>query len=115
MTEIDIKGSEMTHEQFKEFVKRENEWFESTSDILMEMEKEGNLLIRGFCDIYKVLLKRRLSYCVVCSEYYRAMAERSFWFMRGRVLKTAKVYESLHKMTLQELIALKTYMKLNGF
>lgn len=112
---IEKKGAEMTHKEFVEYVKSANAWFESTSEVLLDFEKDGCLLNRGFCDIYEMLLERRLECCIICSEYFRAMYEKSFWFMKGRVLKRAKMYESLHKMTLQELLTLKTYMKLQNF
>lgn len=113
MNKIEKNGTEMSHKEFVEYVKRENAWFESTSDVLLDFEKDGNLLSEGFCNIYELLLERRLECCIVCSDYFRAMYEKSFWFMKGRVMRRAKMYESLHKMTLQELITLKTYMKLD--
>ena len=110
-----VNGRELTYRQFREFAKNELEWFESTSNVLIDFEKEGRLLNHGFCDIYEVLLERRLACCIVCSDYFRAMSEKSFWFMKRLVLKRARTWESLHKVTLQELITLKTYMKLNNY
>lgn len=115
MRKIDVKGAEMTHREFVEYVKNANAWFESTSEALLDFERDGYLLSRTFCDVYKMLLEHRLECCIVCSDYFRAMYEKSFWFMKGRVLRRAKMYESLHKLTLQELITLKTFMKLQNF
>ena len=115
MNKIEKNGAEMTHKEFVEYVKAANARFESISEALLDFEKDGCLLNRTFCDVYKMLLEHRLECCIVCSDYFRAMYEKSFWFMKGRVLRTAKTYESLHKMTLQELITLKTYMKLQNF
>ena len=105
----------MTRMEYIEYVKDRNRWFESASNLLLDFEKDGDIESWGFLKLYETLLENRLECCVVCSDFWRAIAEKSFWFMKGRVLRRAKMYESLHKMTLQELITLKTYMKLQNF
>lgn len=113
MKEIEINGAEMTHRKFKMYLEVNRTYFESTTNVLIGFEKSGDLLSMNFCNVYLALLKSRLSFCIVCSEYYRAMAERSFWFMKPLVMRRVRKYESFHYETLSRLLLLENYIKIH--
>jgi len=104
-------GNEMTHEEFKDFLKSYENLFKHQTEVLSRFERDENLLTIPFCISYEQLLEDRLRFCRTCSEYYRAMAEKSFWFMKPLVLRRAMKFESIHYDTLGRLMQLRTYMK----
>lgn len=106
------KGSEMSHSEFVEYTKSYASLFENETESLNRFERDGNLLSIPFCIRYERLLEDRLRYCYTCSEYYRAMAERSFWFMKRFVLRRAMKFESIHYETLGRLMQVKLYIKM---
>ena len=106
------KGSEMTHNEFKEYVKSYESLFESHRKVLDDYIRYGELLSVRFCIKYEILLEDRLRFSRTCSEYYHAMVDKSFWFMKPLVLRRAMKFESIHYETLGRLMQLKTYMKL---
>ena len=104
-------GKEMTHREFKEFLKSFESLFKNETVPLEKFESDGNVLSLSFCICYKRLLEDRLYYCKTCSEYYRAMYEKSFWFMKPLVMRRAMKFESIHYETLGRLMQLRIYMK----
>ena len=107
-----VSGCEMTYKEFAEYVKDYESLFENQTKILEGFEIGGDLLSVSFCVHYAALLEDRLRYCYTCSEYYRAMAERSFWFMKRFVLRRAIKFESIHYETLGRLMQVKLYIKM---
>lgn len=107
-----LNGADFTHRQFKEFVKSFVSLFKSELGVLEKFEEEGEILSLQFCVYYERLLEDRMRYCMTCSEYYRAMAEKSFWFMKPLVLRRAMKFESIHYETLGRLMQVRLYMKL---
>jgi len=107
-----VNGASLTPKQFREFVKAFTSLFESELDILKKFEADDNLLSLPFCICYARLLEDRMRYSITCSEYYRSMAERSFWFMKPLVLRRAMKFESIHYETLGRLTQLRIYQKL---
>lgn len=104
-------GSSMSHKDFKEYVKSYNSLFENEELSLKMFERDGNMLSLPFCICYKQLLKDRLRFCVVCADYLRSMAEKSFWFMKPLVLRRARKFESLHYEALGRLMQVNMYLK----
>lgn len=104
-------GKEMTHLEFKEFVKSFESLFKNENAPLEKFESDDNLLSLPFCICYEQLLRDRLRFCVVCADYYRAMYEKSFWFMKPLVLRRARKFESIHYETLGRLIQVITYIR----
>lgn len=102
----------MTHEEFKDFVKSYNTIFKNQTEELLSYERCEKLLTFSFCNSYEQLLEDRLRYCRKCSEYYRAMAEKSFWFMKRLVLRRALEFEGIHYQTLGRLMQVRLYRKL---
>ena len=107
-----VDGATLTHRQFKEFVKAFHSLFETEIDTLLRFERDGNLLSIPFCICYERLLEDRLCYCQTCSEYYRAMADKSFWFMKPLVIRRAIKFEAIHYDTVGRLMQVKLYRKL---
>lgn len=105
-------GSEMTHSEFVEYTKSYASLFETEIGTLESFERDENLLSIPFCICYERLLEDRLRYCKTCSEYYRAMAEKSFWFMKRLVLRRAMKFEGIHYQTLGRLMQVRLYRKL---
>ena len=101
----------MTHEEFKDFLKSYENLFKNQTEVLFGYERDENLLTIPFCICYEQLLEDRLRYCRTCSEYFRAMYEKSFWFMKPLVMRRAMKFESIHYETLGRLMQLRTYMK----
>lgn len=101
----------MTHEEFKDFLKSYENLFKHQTEALERFERDENLLSIPFCICYTQLLEDRMRYCVTCSEYYRAMYDKSFWFMKPLVMRRAMKFESIHYETLGRLMQLRTYMK----
>ena len=106
-----LNGANLTHRQFKEFVKSFVSLFKSELGALEKFEEEGEILSLRFCVYYERLLEDRMRYCMICSEYYRAMAEKSFWFMKRFVLRRAMKFESIHYETLGRLMQVMSYKK----
>lgn len=106
-----VDGATFTHKQFMEYVKAFHSLFETEIGTLERFERDGNLLSIPFCISYERLLEDRLRYCQTCSEYYRAMAEKSFWFMKPLVLRRAMKFESIHYETLGRLMQVRSYIK----
>ena len=106
-----VSGCEMTHKEFAEYVKNYKSLFENQTKILEGFEIGGDLLSVSFCVHYAALLEDRLRYCHTCSEYYRAMAEKSFWFMKRIVLRRAIAFEAIHRETLERLIIVRMFIK----
>lgn len=104
-------GKEMSHREFKEFVKSFESLFKNETVPLEKFESDDNLLSLSFCICYKRLLEDRLYFCKTCSEYYRAMYDNSFWFMKPLVLRRAMKFEGIHYETLGRLMQLRIYMK----
>lgn len=102
----------MTHSDFKNYIKGFESLFKREIEILEYYEHDGLLLSLPHCISYERLLVDRLRYCLTCSEYYRAMAEKSFWFMKPLVLRRAMKFESIHYETLGRLMQVRSYMKL---
>lgn len=109
-----VDGATLTHNQFMEYVKAFHSLFETEIGTLERFERDGNLLSIPFCICYERLLEDRLRYCMTCSEYYRAMAEKSFWFMKRFVLRRAIKFETIHNQTLGRLMQVRLYRKLYG-
>lgn len=107
-----VKSSEMTHSDFKNYIKAFESLFKREIEVLENYERDGHLLSLPFCIGYERLLEDRLRYCKTCSEYYRAMAEKSFWFMKPLVLRRAMKFEGIHYQTLGRLMLVKLYRKL---
>lgn len=101
----------MTHREFKDYVKSFESLFKSENYPLEKLERDGNLLSLPFCISYEQLLEDRLRYCRTCSEYYRAMYEKSFWFMKPLVMRRAMKFESIHYQTLGRLMQVRSYKK----
>ena len=106
-----LNGANLTHRQFKEFVKSFVSLFESELGVLERFEEEGEILSLQFCVYYERLLEDRMRYCMTCSEYYRAMADKSFWFMKPRVLRRAMKFESIHYDILGRLMQVRSYIR----
>lgn len=106
-----VKPSEMTHSDFKNYIKAFESLFKSEIDVLENYERDGHLLSLPFCIGYERLLEDRLRYCQTCSEYYRAMAEKSFWFMKRLVLRRAMKFEAIHYDTVGRLMQVRSYKK----
>ena len=104
-------GSEMTHLEFKEFIKSYESLFKNETVPLEKFERDDNVLSLPFCICYKRLLEDRLYFSKTCADYYRAMAEKSFWFMKRLVLRRAMKFEDIHYRTLGRLIQVKTYIR----
>ena len=107
-----LNGANLTHRQFKEFVKSFVSLFKSEIGVLEKFEEEGEILSLQFCVCYERLLEDRMRYCMTCSEYYRAMADKSFWFMKPLVIRRAMKFESIHYDILGRLMQVRSYMKL---
>lgn len=106
---MNVNPSAMSYKDFREYLKSYKSLFESETDVLLRYERSGEVLSSSFCVSYIRLLEDRMRVCDVCSEYYRAMAERSFWFMKPRVLRRALKYEAIHNETLGRLLLVKLY------
>ena len=106
-----VSGREMSLVEFAEYVKSYESMFENQSKVLEKFEVEGDFLSVSFCVLYAALLEDRLRYCHTCSEYYRAMAEKSFWFMKRKMLRRAIGFETLHRETLERLIIVRMFIK----
>lgn len=106
-----LNGANLTHRQFKEFVKSFVSLFKSEIGVLEKFEEEGDILSLQFCVYYERLLEDRMRYCMTCSEYYRAMADKSFWFMKPLVIRRAMKFESIHYDTLGRLMQVRSYIK----
>lgn len=104
-------GNEMTHEEFKDFVMSYENLFKHQTEVLLGYERYEKLLTLPFCISYEQLLEDRLRYCRTCSEYYRAMAEKSFWFMKRLVLRRAMKFEAIHYDTVGRLMQVRSYKK----
>ena len=109
-----VDGATFTHNQFIEYVKAFHSLFETEIGTLERFERDGNLLSIPFCISYERLLEDRLRYCMTCSEYYRAMVEKSFWFMKRFVLRRAIKFETTYNQTLGRLMQVRLYRKLYG-
>lgn len=107
-----VDGATLTHDQFMEYVKAFTSLFKNEIDTLERFDRDGNLLSIPFCICYERLLEDRLCYCITCSEYYRAMAEKSFWFMKRFVIRRAMKFEITYNQTLGRLMQVKLYRKL---
>lgn len=105
-----LNGANLTHRQFKEFVKSFVSLFKSEIGVLEKFEEEEILSLQ-FCVCYERLLEDRMRYCMTCSEYYRAMADKSFWFMKPLVIRRAMKFESIHYDTLGRLMQVRSYKK----
>lgn len=110
---IDIRIA--TSKQFRDYEKSMTEYFNRMSDALNLEAQSSGFLSQTFCTMYIGFLQDRLNYCLRCSEYYRNMAEHSFWFMKPFVLRRAVKYEAFHNITLGRLIELQTYCKVFDF
>lgn len=106
-----LNGANLTHRQFKEFVKSFVSLFKSEIGVLEKFEEEGEILSLQFCVCYERLLEDRMRYCMTCSEYYRAMADKSFWFMKPLVIRRAMKFESIHYDTLGRLMQVRSYIR----
>lgn len=106
-----VDGATLTHGQFMEYVKAFTSLFKTEIDTLESFDRDGNLLSIPFCICYERLLEDRLCYCMTCSEYYRAMAEKSFWFMKRLVLRRAMKFEAIHYDTVGRLMQVRSYKK----
>lgn len=106
-----VNGASLTHRQFKEFVKAFTSLFKSEIGVLEKFEEEGEILSLQFCVCYERLLEDRMRYCMTCSEFYRAMAEKSFWFMKRLVLRRAMKFEAIHYDTVGMLMQVRSYKK----
>lgn len=104
-------GKEMTLEEFKDFLKSYENLFKHQTEVLSRFERDENLLTIPFCICYEQLLEDRLRFCRTCSEYYRAMAEKSFWFMKRLVLRRAMKFEAIHYDTVGRLMQVRSYQK----
>lgn len=105
-----LNGANLTHRQFKEFVKSFVSLFKSEIGVLEKFEEEEILSLQ-FCVCYERLLEDRMRYCMTCSEYYRAMADKSFWFMKPLVIRRAMKFESIHYDTLGRLMQVRSYIR----
>ncbi len=99
----------MTHKEFMKKWDEYNSVFAMYGNILEEKERRGELFSPDFCRTYGILLKKRLEFFMMCSTYYRNLAERSFWFMKPRVIRRAMEFERMHFDTLYHLMILKMY------
>lgn len=107
-----VNGAELTHKDFMAFVKSYESYFEYQISVLEKFEEDGNLFSLPFCICHCTLLEERLYFCKTCSDYFRSMAKRSFWFMKPFVIRRAMKFESIHYDTLGRLTQLRIYMKL---
>jgi len=108
-----VSGSEMTYEEFKEYVKSYKSLFENQEKVLEQHETGGFLLSISFCKCYAAFLEDRLCYCHTCSTYYRAAAEKSFWLIKRRFLRIAKQFEAIHRETIEKLLVVRMFIKLS--
>ena len=106
-----VNGAMLTHKEFMEYVRAFKSLFVSEISVLEKYEDDGCVLTLPFCVSYERLLEDRMRYCMTCSEYYRAMAEKSFWFMKPLVLRRAMKYESIHYDTLGRLMQVRQYIR----
>lgn len=106
-----LNGAKLTHRQFKEYVKSFVSLFKGELGVLEKFEEDGEILSLQFCVYYERLLEDRMRYCMTCSEYYRAMAEKSFWFMKRLVLRRAMKFEAIHYDTVGRLMQVRSYKK----
>ena len=108
-----IDGREMTSKEFREYIKRYKSLFEHQTSVLESFENDGSLLSVSFNVLYAALLEDRLRYCRVGSQYYRAMAEKSWWLVKTIAIYRATRYESFHYETLGRLIQVRMMIKLS--
>lgn len=104
-------GKEMSHKELVDYVKSNESIFKSRTEALQLLENDDNLLSIPFCVCYEQLLKDRMNFCLVCSEYYRAMYDKSFWFMKPLVMRRARKYESIHYETLGRFMLVNLYKR----
>lgn len=104
--------AEMSHEEFNEYVESHESLFKSEIEVLDKFIENDQCLSAAFCVMYEQLLEDRMRFCRACGEYYRAMAERSRWFVKRFALKRAVGYEGAHYEALGRLMQLKIFMKL---
>lgn len=107
-----VRASEMTYRDFMDYYRDSISAMKDEIDILERIERDGGFLSYAFCCCYESLLEDRLCFCMTCSEYYRAMAEKSFWFMKPLVLRRAMKFESIHCETLGRLMLVRLYKKM---
>ena len=106
-----VKPSEMTHSDFKNYIKDFESLYKSEIEVLENYERDDHLLSLPFCISYEHLLEDKLRYCQTCSEYYRAMADKSFWFMKRLVLRRAMKFEAIHYDIVGRLMQVRSYIK----
>ena len=105
----------MTYKEFKEYVESYKSLFESQEKVLEKYETDGDILSLPFCISYAALLEDRLRYCFTCSAHYRAVAEKSFWFMKWRLLRLAKEFETIHRETIEKLLIVRMFIKMQKY
>jgi len=82
--------------------------FRDLNDELEKMYAEDECLSLRFLETLNHLLAERMRFCMACSNYWRDVAGRSFWFMKRKCLKIAISYENLHRETLHQRIGVET-------
>ncbi len=110
-----VSGGEMTYQEFKEYVESYKSMFENQQKVLEKYETDDDILSLNFCIYYSAFLKDRLRYCHTCSTYYRAAAEKSFWFMKWRLLRIAKEFETIHRDTIEKLLIVRMFIKMQKY
>lgn len=98
----------MNRNCFLNYVRNEEERFREASALLERILDEDGCISLRFLENLNTMLAGRMRFCRRCSEHYREMAKDSFWFMRRRVLKTARMYELGFQDALYKRIAVET-------
>ena len=86
---------------------------ERLSNTLFAMERADMTLSKAYCEEYELLLLERLSFSRKLCEFYDADYKKSSWLFRFVIGRNNRRAAALHKDTLEKLILLRTYIKLN--
>lgn len=100
----------MTHKEFVEYTKEKGAELEKSAKALLIIEEYGIDSVI-FAEAYEGLLKAKLEYYRVITEYYQQMYDNSFWFMKPLVAKKLRMFGAFHSHTLSKLVIATMYRK----
>lgn len=94
----------MNNKEYLRYRRGMEKKFGEISDRLEAIIDEDGCISLRFLELLNHLYAERMRYCRCCSQFWRDLAECSFWFMKPRCYKRAVWYENLHRETLQARI-----------
>lgn len=86
---------------------------ERLSNTLLAMERVDMTLSKAYCEEYELLLLERLNFSRKLNEFYNDDYKKSSRLFRIIIGRKIRQVAALHKDTLEKLILLRNYMKLN--